>query len=899
MANTVNILGYANTFGDWIVATNADSNEINSIGKYDWTKDSGTLYLNGTGTGLSVANNTIISGQLLVTGTSSSATIDNNLTVGKQVYFTNTTQTLTASGLIYANGTVYAGNTGTGLAVSNNTVMGGTLLVSGTANVQNTLVVLKSADLQNTLTVGGDTTITGNVGVSASIYTNLLQSNTLIRSSSASVSGVTYTNTLQANTNVLTDTIQSNTSINTITSYATKVQSNTSVNTAILSVTGNSYASYVNANNSVTTPSLTVTNINANNNNTGTAYFNQVYANNVYAAGNFVISGSTVYNATTLTLSADTPVPTTAALAVYRGAGANAVIQWSNTANYWSILDVNNPTLLTQYSQIMTANMISDSTTSTSTTTVPTNKVLTGAFLQANAAFNQANNAGTFAQPAFIQANSAYAQANTATTNAAAASSYANSAFAQANNAGTFAQPAFIQANAAFLKANTPDFIANSAALYANGAFAQANAAFIQANAAATLVSSGGTINGALNVIGNLQVSGSASYINVATFQTVDSLIELAGNNTSDTIDIGFYGQYVSTGTKYTGLVRTAASNYALFQGITTNPTSNSIGAITFANYATLNANIAAGQITSTQPIPITSGGTGVTTSTGSGSVVLSTSPTLVTPILGTPQSGNFSTGTFTWPTFNQNTTGTAAGLSATLAVGSGGTGTTTSTGTGSLVLSDSANLTGILTVNTIIGVASVGVGGNVIIRAGSGSGLGGNVIISGGDSSGSQGQVLLGDWGSSASGKGSVYVGANSKMYVLNTTNATATNTGALVVSGGIGANNDIWAGGTITAYSDARIKTNIVKISNALEKIEQLNGYTFDRTDRESSRQTGVIAQEVLKVLPEAVLGTEDTIYSVAYGNMVGLMIEAVKELNQKVKILESEIEELKRGK
>jgi hypothetical protein len=80
--------------------------------------------------------------------------------------------------------------------------------------------------------------------------------------------------------------------------------------------------------------------------------------------------------------------------------------------------------------------------------------------------------------------------------------------------------------------------------------------------------------------------------------------------------------------------------------------------------------------------LPVANGGTGVTTSTGSGNVVLSTSPTLVTPALGTPTSGNFSTGTFTWPTFNQNTTGTAAGLSATLAVASGGTGIT-SFGTG------------------------------------------------------------------------------------------------------------------------------------------------------------------------------------------------------------------------
>lgn len=64
---------------------------------------------------------------------------------------------------------------------------------------------------------------------------------------------------------------------------------------------------------------------------------------------------------------------------------------------------------------------------------------------------------------------------------------------------------------------------------------------------------------------------------------------------------------------------------------------------------------------------------------TGSGNVVLATSPTLVTPALGTPASGNLANCTF--PTLNQNTTGTAAGLSATLAVASGGTGVTTVTG--------------------------------------------------------------------------------------------------------------------------------------------------------------------------------------------------------------------------
>jgi hypothetical protein len=64
---------------------------------------------------------------------------------------------------------------------------------------------------------------------------------------------------------------------------------------------------------------------------------------------------------------------------------------------------------------------------------------------------------------------------------------------------------------------------------------------------------------------------------------------------------------------------------------------------------------------------------------TGSGALVFATSPTLVTPALGTPSSGTLTNCTF--PTLNQNTTGTAAGLSATLAIASGGTGTTTAQG--------------------------------------------------------------------------------------------------------------------------------------------------------------------------------------------------------------------------
>ena len=88
------------------------------------------------------------------------------------------------------------------------------------------------------------------------------------------------------------------------------------------------------------------------------------------------------------------------------------------------------------------------------------------------------------------------------------------------------------------------------------------------------------------------------------------------------------------------------------------------------------------------------------------------------------------------------------------------------------------------------------------------------------------------------------------------------------------------------ITAYSDERLKTNIETIPNALEKVNSLRGVTFDK---DGVRGLGVIAQEVEKILPEVVIEGEEY-KSVAYGNIVGVLIEAIKELT-------NEVEELKR--
>ena len=96
---------------------------------------------------------------------------------------------------------------------------------------------------------------------------------------------------------------------------------------------------------------------------------------------------------------------------------------------------------------------------------------------------------------------------------------------------------------------------------------------------------------------------------------------------------------------------------------------------------------------------------------------------------------------------------------------------------------------------------------------------------------------------------------------------------------------NGNFWAGGDITAYSDARVKTDVKPIENSIEKIQAIRGVTFLRSDAQEQhkekRHAGVIAQEILEVLPEVVTENEDGMYSVAYGNMAGLFIEAIKEL------------------
>jgi hypothetical protein len=104
-------------------------------------------------------------------------------------------------------------------------------------------------------------------------------------------------------------------------------------------------------------------------------------------------------------------------------------------------------------------------------------------------------------------------------------------------------------------------------------------------------------------------------------------------------------------------------------------------------------------------------------------------------------------------------------------------------------------------------------------------------------------------------------------------------------------------WFRGDVTAYSDARVKDDVQKIDKAIEKINSIRGVTFTRNDKnDGKRYTGVIAQEILSVLPEAVTEDEKGMYSVAYGNMAGLFIEGFKEQQKQIEKQQKQIEELK---
>ena len=119
------------------------------------------------------------------------------------------------------------------------------------------------------------------------------------------------------------------------------------------------------------------------------------------------------------------------------------------------------------------------------------------------------------------------------------------------------------------------------------------------------------------------------------------------------------------------------------------------------------------------------------------------------------------------------------------------------------------------------------------------------------------------------------------------STTTARIYENGAAIFSGDVTTNG---------SFSDKRLKENIVPLQKGLEEVEQIKTYTFNYKDRPEDTLPGVIAQEIEKILPEVVYDIEmedDTYKAVRYQQIVPVLIEAIKELSDKVNVLQNLLE------
>jgi hypothetical protein len=95
------------------------------------------------------------------------------------------------------------------------------------------------------------------------------------------------------------------------------------------------------------------------------------------------------------------------------------------------------------------------------------------------------------------------------------------------------------------------------------------------------------------------------------------------------------------------------------------------------------------------------------------------------------------------------------------------------------------------------------------------------------------------------------------------------------------------------LTTWSDRKIKKNIVTVDNALEKVNKLRGVYYENTKLQNKKCIGVIAQEIEEILPEVVNNHND-LKSVSYNDIIGVLIESIKELSLEVNELKSKINE-----
>ncbi len=141
-----------------------------------------------------------------------------------------------------------------------------------------------------------------------------------------------------------------------------------------------------------------------------------------------------------------------------------------------------------------------------------------------------------------------------------------------------------------------------------------------------------------------------------------------------------------------------------------------------------------------------------------------------------------------------------------------------------------------------------------------------------------------------------------SNKLYINNDSTSTPLVYGDFAVDS-IAINGDFYVNGNSsgtspwTNSSDRRLKTNIQTIPNAIDKIAQMRGVTYEWKDgREKGNRLGFIAQEVAPILPEVVNTNDANHYTMQYAPITAVLVEAVKEQQQIIDNQQKEINELK---
>lgn len=122
----------------------------------------------------------------------------------------------------------------------------------------------------------------------------------------------------------------------------------------------------------------------------------------------------------------------------------------------------------------------------------------------------------------------------------------------------------------------------------------------------------------------------------------------------------------------------------------------------------------------------------------------------------------------------------------------------------------------------------------------------------------------------------------AGTKRFIFGSDGRFTATAGGIGCTGDMAVAGNIVASADITAYSDLRLKRNVSTVEDALELVDNMRGVWYTMGDKD---RVGVIAQEIEQVLPQVVVTGDDGYKSVAYGNIVGVLIEAIKELKREV--------------